>query len=151
MSCSDTKESFGGTWRQHTYPGIRSDSDLYTFGYGFKPWTGKPIASGEAILEYLEEVIDDDHIDRHIRYQHEVLTRILVRRRPTVADYARGARTPARILQFTCNFLWMCQGYYRHSAGLHAQVGGYGGFQGARSSTRRPGRKTSTTQASGWW
>ena len=42
----ESKESYGGTWRQHTYPGIRSDSDLYTFGYGFKPWTGQPIASG---------------------------------------------------------------------------------------------------------
>ncbi|HEY7775868.1 MAG TPA: NAD(P)-binding protein, partial [Kineobactrum sp.] len=46
----ENKESFGGTWRQHTYPGIRSDSDLYTFGYGFKPWSGKPIARADAIL-----------------------------------------------------------------------------------------------------
>ena len=74
----ETKESFGGTWRQHTYPGIRSDSDLYTFGYGFKPWTGAPIASGEAILSYLGEVIEDDKIEQHIRYQHEVLTVSLV-------------------------------------------------------------------------
>ena len=51
----ENKASFGGTWRQHTYPGIRSDSDLYTFGYGFKPWTGNPIAEAGAILEYMEE------------------------------------------------------------------------------------------------
>ena len=70
----ESKASFGGTWRQHTYPGIRSDSDLYTFGYGFKPWSGKPIADADAILEYLEEAIEEDHIDRHIRYRHEVLS-----------------------------------------------------------------------------
>ena len=70
----ETKESFGGTWRQHTYPGIRSDSDLYTFGYGFKPWTGQPIASGGAILDYMEESIATDNLDQHIRYQHEVLS-----------------------------------------------------------------------------
>ena len=70
----ETKESFGGTWRQHTYPGIRSDSDLYTFGYRFKPWTGKPVAEADAILDYLEESIEDAHIDAHIRYQHEVLS-----------------------------------------------------------------------------
>ena len=69
----ENKASFGGTWRQHTYPGIRSDSDLYTFGYGFRPWSGKPIAEAGAILDYLEEVIDEDHVDRQIRYQHQVL------------------------------------------------------------------------------
>ncbi|MEQ9003487.1 MAG: NAD(P)-binding protein, partial [Pseudomonadales bacterium] len=46
----ENQDSFGGTWRTHTYPGIRSDSDLYTFGYGFKPWKGKPIATAGAIL-----------------------------------------------------------------------------------------------------
>ena len=67
----ENKASFGGTWRQHTYPGIRSDSDLYTFGYGFKPWKGQPIASAGAILDYMEEAIEEDSIDQHIRYQHE--------------------------------------------------------------------------------
>jgi cation diffusion facilitator CzcD-associated flavoprotein CzcO len=69
----ETKEAFGGTWRQHTYPGARSDSDLYTFGYGFKPWTGPPIATGEQILQYLAEVVDDNDLQRHIRYQHTIL------------------------------------------------------------------------------
>jgi len=53
----ENQDSFGGTWRTHTYPGIRSDSDLYTFGYRFKPWTGKPIATAGAILQYMGEVI----------------------------------------------------------------------------------------------
>ena len=63
----DNKADYGGTWRQHTYPGIRSDSDLDTFGYRFKPWRGAPIASGAAILKYLQEWVEDDDLTRHIR------------------------------------------------------------------------------------
>ena len=66
----ETQESFGGTWRTHRYPGIRSDSDLYTFGYRFKPWVGPPIASAEEILSYMGEVIEDNDLARHIRYGH---------------------------------------------------------------------------------
>ena len=68
----ETQESFGGTWLTHKYPGIRSDSDLFTFGYKWKPWMGAPIASAEEILKYLNEVLDEEDIRRHIRYQHEV-------------------------------------------------------------------------------
>ena len=65
-------ESFGGTWHMHRYPGIRSDSDLYTFGYRFKPWVGAPIASAEEILKYMGEIIDENDLDQHIRYQHKI-------------------------------------------------------------------------------
>src|SRR3974390_433535 len=58
-------ESFGGTWWMHRYPGIPSDSDLYTFGYRFKPWVGKPIATGEEILKYMGEVIEENELARH--------------------------------------------------------------------------------------
>ena len=68
----ESQEDFGGTWRTHRYPGIRSDSDLYTFGYRFKPWTGPPIATTEEILHYMGEVIDDNEIDQHIRYRHRI-------------------------------------------------------------------------------
>jgi cation diffusion facilitator CzcD-associated flavoprotein CzcO len=57
-------ESFGGTWLMHTYPGIRSDSDLYTFGYRFKPWVGAPIAQASDILKYLSEVISENDLAR---------------------------------------------------------------------------------------
>ena len=60
----ETMDGFGGTWKTHTYPGIRSDSDLYTFGYRFKPWTGPPIATADEILTYMGEVIDDNEIGR---------------------------------------------------------------------------------------
>ncbi|MEP4459122.1 MAG: NAD(P)-binding protein, partial [Nitratireductor sp.] len=53
-------DGFGGTWHMHRYPGIRSDSDLYTFGYRFKPWTGTPIATAQEILTYMKEVIEEN-------------------------------------------------------------------------------------------
>ena len=68
----ESQESFGGTWITHRYPGIRSDSDLYTFGYRFKPWTGKPIATAEEILDYMGEVIGENDLARHIRYRHRI-------------------------------------------------------------------------------
>src|SRR5215472_1479567 len=65
-------EGCGGTWLTHRYPGIRSDSDLYTFGYRFKPWTGPPIATGAEILRYMCEVIDENDLAGHIRYRHHI-------------------------------------------------------------------------------
>jgi cation diffusion facilitator CzcD-associated flavoprotein CzcO len=69
----ETQETFGGTWSTHKYPGIRSDSDLYTFGYRFKPWVNAPIASAEEILKYMGEVIEENDIARHIRYRHKIV------------------------------------------------------------------------------
>ena len=63
----EAKESFGGTWLTHRYPGIRSDSDLYTFGYRFKPWTSAPIATAAEILNYMGEVIDENDLGSYIR------------------------------------------------------------------------------------
>ena len=67
-------ETFGGTWHMHRYPGIRSDSDLYTFGYRFKPWTGAPIATAEEIKNYMREVIEDNDLGRRVRYRHRVVS-----------------------------------------------------------------------------
>ncbi len=58
----DNQESFGGTWLTHKFPGIRSDSDLFTFGYKWKPWSGPPIATAEEILDYLDETLDEHDI-----------------------------------------------------------------------------------------
>jgi len=66
----EMKETFGGTWETHKYPSVRSDSDLYTFGYRFKPWVGTPIASAGAILAYMGEVIEENNITPNIRYGH---------------------------------------------------------------------------------
>jgi len=122
-------ESFGGTWLMHTYPGIRSDSDLYTFGYRFKPWTGPPIATAKEILSYMGEVIDENDLAGHIRYGHKIAS----------ASWSNeenlwtldGTRTDTdEAVRFTANFLWMCQGYYRHSQGYTPEWEGMQDFRG---------------------
>ncbi len=122
-------DSFGGTWWTHRYPGIRSDSDLYTFGYRFKPWTGTPIASAEEILKYMGEVIEDNGLAQHIRYNHKILTASWSSpdKRWTIeaTDTATGETR-----RFTANFLWMCQGYYRHSEGYTPEWPGMDRYQG---------------------
>ena len=112
----ESMDSFGGTWLIHKYPGARSDSDLFTFGYGFKPWKGEPIANRQQILDYLSEAIDDANLAPHIRYSHEVQS----------ADWSSESATwtltvahkgDDTLVKLGARFLWMCQGYYRHSEG----------------------------------
>ncbi|HUD53256.1 NAD(P)/FAD-dependent oxidoreductase [Parvibaculum sp.] len=109
-------ESFGGTWLMHKYPGIRSDSDLYTFGYRFKPWVGAPIASAQEILSYMGEVIEENDLGRHIRYKHRIEKASWSGKDNLwTIEGSRGDTNEA--FRITANFLWMCQGYYRHSEG----------------------------------
>src|SRR6185295_7148291 len=105
-------ESFGGTWHTHRYPGTRSDSDLYTFGYRFKPWTSAPIATRAEIMTYLAEVIADNGLAGHIRYGHRVLQAYWSSDDKNWAIEAVRTDTGESV-RFTANFLWMCQGYYR--------------------------------------
>jgi cation diffusion facilitator CzcD-associated flavoprotein CzcO len=112
----EAQAGFGGTWRTHRYPGIRSDSDLYTFGYHFKPWTGPPIATAQEIIDYMGEVIGDDHIERHIRYQHKVARATWSSTQCLWTIEATDLRSGATNT-FVANFLSMCQGYYRHEHG----------------------------------
>ena len=125
----ESQDDFGGTWRTHTYPGIRSDSDLYTFGYRFKPWTGAPIATADEILTYMGEVIDDNDLARHIRYGQQISA-------ATWSSQDRlwtleGTRTDnGEQFRYTGKFLWMCQGYYRHSEGYTPEWPGTDRFEG---------------------
>jgi cation diffusion facilitator CzcD-associated flavoprotein CzcO len=125
----ESQESFGGTWLTHTYPGIRSDSDLYTFGYRFKPWVGKPIATADEILRYMGEVIEENDLDRHIRYGHKILNANWSSRDNLWTIEARRADTGG-IARFTANFLWMCQGYFRHEEGYTPCWEGMESFKG---------------------
>jgi len=125
----EQQESFGGTWLTHKYPGIRSDSDLFTFGYRFKPWTGAPIATAEEIRSYMGEVIEENDLARHIRYGHSIASA-----RWSSADNRwtiEGTRTDTgEPFRLTAGFLWMCQGYYRHSVGYTPEWPGMTDFQG---------------------
>ena len=122
-------DSFGGTWHMHRYPGIRSDSDLYTFGYRFKPWTGTPIATGEEILKYMGDVIEENDLAQYIRYGHKI----------TSADWSDKDKLwtvtvtqteTGKTKRFTANFMWMCQGYYRHAQGYTPDWPGMEKFRG---------------------
>lgn len=125
----ETQAAFGGTWRTHRYPGARSDSDLHTFGYRFKPWDGPPIATAGEILTYMEEVIRDHALEPHIQY------RTRVERAEWSSDTNRWTLTVERLdtgerEQMTAGFLWMCQGYYRHDAGYTPEWPGVEDFGG---------------------
>jgi len=125
----ETLESFGGTWLTHKYPGIRSDSDLYTFGYRFKPWVGPPIATAEEILSYMGEVIEENDLGPHIRYRHRIERASWSSAENLWTIDAVRTDTGER-LRFTANFLWMCQGYYRHSEGYTPEWVGMDSFKG---------------------
>ncbi len=125
----ESQDSFGGTWITHRYPGIRSDSDLHTFGYRFKPWRGQPIATAEQILSYMGEVIEENDLACHIRYGH------LIRSAEWSSETNRWTITATRsdtgaTVCLTANFLWMCQGYYRHSEGYTPTWDGMESFKG---------------------
>lgn len=125
----EAQEGFGGTWRTHKYPGVRSDSDLYTFGYRFKPWVGPPIATAKAIRQYLKEVIDENGLDRAIRYG----TRISRcswsgQDKQWTVETQTGDGKPGKT--YRCNFLWMCQGYYNHRTPYLPEWPGMENFKG---------------------
>jgi cation diffusion facilitator CzcD-associated flavoprotein CzcO len=126
----EAMDGFGGTWRTHRYPGIRSDSDLYTFGYRFKPWTNAPIASAAEIQKYLGEVIEENDLGPHIRYGHHIESASWSSEDSRwTLRVARGGSD--QVQHFSANFLWMCQGYYRHAEGYTPDWPGMKRFKGA--------------------
>jgi cation diffusion facilitator CzcD-associated flavoprotein CzcO len=125
----ESKESFGGTWLTHKYPGIRSDSDLHTFGYKWKPWVGNPIATAKEILKYLDEALDENDLRRHIRYQ-QMVSRASWSSEAKCWTLEVAGGEGGDVVHLTCNFLWMCQGYYRHSEGYTPDFPGMEDFEG---------------------
>ena len=124
----EAREALGGTWDLFRYPGVRSDSDMFTLGFAFRPWTeAKAIADGPAILNYLNGAADDYGIRRHIRYSHAVKAGWWnsATSRWTIEHEVNGA--PATV---TCNFLFMCSGYYNYAAGYRPDFPGEGAFKG---------------------
>ena len=136
-------EDFGGTWHTHTYPGIRSDSDLYTFGYRFKPWVGPPIATGDEILKYMGEVIEENDLARHIRYRHKITAaRWSSAEALWTVEAVRTDTGEARALHRGLPL--DVPGLLPARRGLHAGLGRACPTSRAASSTRRPGPTTST-------
>ncbi|MGI9325892.1 MAG: flavin-containing monooxygenase [Pseudomonadales bacterium] len=125
----ETQQTFGGTWATHRYPGIRSDSDLFTFGYKWKPWVGAPIATADQILKYLNEVLDEQDIRRHIQYSTQVQSAVWSSEEKSWTVVAKRIET-GELVRYSANFLWMCQGYYRHAQGYTPEWPGMGDYQG---------------------
>ncbi len=122
--------AIGGTWDLFRYPGIRSDSDMYTLGYEFKPWEGaKAIADGPSILDYVRETARENDIERHIRFHHKVV------RAEWSTEEARWTVEAERsdtgeTVRLTCGFLFMNSGYYRYDAGYTPEFPGRERFTG---------------------
>ncbi len=123
--------AIGGTWDLFRYPGVRSDSDMFTLGYRFRPWkSGRAIADGPSIKAYIEDTAADFGIDEKIRFRHR-LTRAewssAAARWLVVAEVGPD-RTPVR---YTCNFLYACTGYYDYASGYTPEFPGRDRFRGA--------------------
>jgi cation diffusion facilitator CzcD-associated flavoprotein CzcO len=124
----EARHTMGGTWDLFRYPGVRSDSDMFTLGFSFRPWTeAKAIADGPAILKYLTETARDSDVERHIRYGRKV----------TAASWdSATSRWTVRVEhgetteQVTCNFLHMCAGYYNYAQGYRPDFPGEAEFAG---------------------
>jgi cation diffusion facilitator CzcD-associated flavoprotein CzcO len=124
----EARDAIGGTWDLFRYPGIRSDSDLHTFGYEFKPWTSEnAIAGAHEILAYLEETVDENDLRRHIRFGHKLLS---------AAWSSRDARWTVRVqrgeetIELTCGVLFSAAGYYDYEAGFTPDFEGRADFEG---------------------
>jgi cation diffusion facilitator CzcD-associated flavoprotein CzcO len=126
----ETREAIGGTWDLFRYPGIRSDSDLHTFGYAFKPWTGEQaIADGPSIRDYIRETAQENGIDRHVQFGTRV-----IRAEWSSADAlwtveAARAATGERV-ELTARWLFCASGYYRYDEGYTPQFEGRERFTG---------------------
>ena len=108
----DARDAIGGTWDLFRYPGIRSDADLHTFGFGFKPWTrDNAIADGDEILDYLQETIDENDLARHLHLGHKVVSADFsceeARWTVTIERSGDGAR-----FDVSCGMLFSAAGYY---------------------------------------
>jgi monooxygenase len=120
----------GGTWDLFRYPGVRSDSDMHTLGYSFKPWKAdKAIADGPSIMNYLRETVAEFGIDRHIRFHHLVTTAEWSSDSARWTVTARRSDTDEKVT-YTCNYLFMCSGYYSYRDGYTPEFPGRERFGG---------------------
>ncbi len=126
----DGRKNLGGTWDLFRYPGVRSDSDMYTLGFPFKPWNDRrSIAPGSTILEYIKEAASEFGVDKNIHYEHQV------KRASWSSEDAKWTveaevGVNKEILRYTCNFLYMCSGYYNYAGGYMPDFPGAENFKG---------------------
>ncbi len=126
----EAREDLGGTWDLFRYPGIRSDSDMHTLGYRFKPWTSDTsIAAGPSILEYVRKTAQEGGIDSKIRFRHRVVrAEWSSEESHWLVEAERTDRSET--VRLTCNYLWVCSGYYRYDEGFTPEFAGSEDFKG---------------------
>ena len=124
------RSAMGGTWDLFRYPGIRSDSDMHTLGYAFKPWeAAKAIADGPSIRGYIEETAHENGISQHIRYDHQVMKASWSSDDARWNVTARNTQT-GELVEQSCQFLMMCSGYYNYEGGYKPEFEGEASFKG---------------------
>ncbi|MDP4745792.1 MAG: NAD(P)/FAD-dependent oxidoreductase, partial [Porticoccaceae bacterium] len=126
----ESRATMGGTWDLFRYPGIRSDSDMQTLGYSFKPWEGaKAIADGPSILDYVRETAAEHAVDQHIRYGHRLISASWSSEQSLWTLEVRQADSE-KTVQMTCDFLYMCAGYYSYEKPHDPQFPDVASFKG---------------------
>ena len=124
------RAAIGGTWDLFRYPGIRSDSDMYTLGYSFRPWEqAKAIADGPSILKYVRDTASENGIDRKVRFGHQV-KRVSWSSQDARWTVETERGSAQELVRFTCNFLFVCGGYYKYEAGYTPDFPGIAQFKG---------------------
>ncbi|MFI5954204.1 flavin-containing monooxygenase [Cryptosporangium sp. NPDC051539] len=124
----ESRDAIGGTWDLFRYPGVRSDSDMFTLGYSFRPWTSrKGIADGATILEYVRETARAFGVDRKIRFHHRVVSADWS---SETAQWTVVADHRGETVTMTCSFLYFCSGYYRYDEGFTPDFPGVGDYRG---------------------
>jgi hypothetical protein len=124
----ERREAIGGTWDLFRYPGIRSDSDMHTLGYDFKPWEAeKTIADGPSILSYVNETADEYRIRERIRFGQKLIAADWSSER---SQWQLTVETPDGVRRYRCGFLMMCAGYYSYDQGYEPEFEGKASFSG---------------------
>jgi len=124
----ERREAIGGTWGLFRYPGIRSDSDMHTLGYDFKPWEAeKSIADGPSILSYVNETADEHRIRERIRFSQKLVAADWISER---SQWQLTVETPEGVRRYRCGLLMMCAGYYSYDQGYEPDFAGKGSFKG---------------------
>ena len=124
----EARDALGGTWDLFRYPGVRSDSDMQTLGFSFRPWTSdKSIAGGPAILDYIRETAHTFDIEKHIRYRHKLLSASWCSKQ---ARWQLEIERENERVHYTCSFLYMCSGYYDYDTGYTPQWENAEAFRG---------------------
>ena len=126
----EARDAIGGTWDLFRYPGIRSDSDMFTLGYSFRPWDGeKTIADGASILKYIEDTAHETGVDKHIRFEHKIVAADWSTADGHWVVTAHRADTNETFTLST-NFIFSCTGYYRYDQGYEPEFAGRDAFAG---------------------